>query len=84
MTNSTDQKFEVGNVYQMRFIGDSELTPAYICVKLTAKTATFERFKAKVNLDRFTAKIRNYDSCDYVRAASYSMAPSIYAKNLIG
>lgn len=78
-----NQKFEVGNVYEMGFICDANLKPHYICVKVTAKTATFEMFKSEVNLDRFTAKIRNYEGLEYVRANSYSMSPTIYATNLV-
>ena len=26
-------KFEAGNVYEMRFIGDSDLRPEFICTK---------------------------------------------------
>jgi hypothetical protein len=80
MENSTT-KFEVGNIYEMRFIGDSDLKPKFICVKRTAKTATFERYQAKETLTR---RIKNYNGNEYVLEGSYSMAPSINSKNICG
>jgi len=74
-------KFETGNVYQMNFIGDSDLKPAFICVKVTAKTATFERFKN--SSDKFTAKIKTFSNTEFVTNGGYSMAPSIRATNVI-
>lgn len=77
-----NQRFEVGSIYEMRFIGDSDLKPAYICVKRTNKTASFERFQ-RPN-DSLTRKILTHGEVEYVREGSYSMAPTIYASRLIG
>lgn len=74
--------FEVGNIYQMDFIGDSQLKPHFICVKRTAKTATFERFKS--NKDSITRKIQVFNNSEYIREGSYSMAPAIYANKVVG
>ena len=73
-------KFEVGNVYEMRFIGDNDLRPQFICVKRTAKTATFERFKGTESLTR---RVKEYGGEEYVLEGSYSMAPSIHAKRVV-
>ena len=80
MENSI-KKFEVGSIYEMRFICDSDLRPQYICVKRTAKTVTFEKFQGTETLTR---RIKNYDSSEYVLEGNYSMAPSIRAKNICG
>jgi hypothetical protein len=74
--------FETGNIYQMNFIGDSELKPQYICVKTTGKTATFERFRNPS--DKITRKIKVWDNVEYIVDGSYSMAPSIYADKVVG
>jgi hypothetical protein len=74
--------FETGNIYQMNFIGDSELKPQYICVKTTGKTATFERFRNPS--DKITRKIKVWDNVEYIVDRSYSMAPSIYADKVVG
>ena len=78
---TTVAKFEEGNIYQMGFIGDSELKVKFICTKITAKTATFERFQGT---EKFTKKINNYSGVEYVRYGSYSMAPTIYSDKIIG
>lgn len=75
------KKFEVGNIYFMHFIGDSELRPQWICVKRTAKTVTFERFKQTESIKR---KIKVWDGAEYILLGSYSMAPSINAKRVAG
>jgi hypothetical protein len=74
--------FETGNIYQMNFIGDSELKSQYICVKTTGKTATFERFRNPS--DKITRKIKVWDNVEYIVDGSYSMAPSIYADKVVG
>jgi hypothetical protein len=67
------QKFEIGQSYQMTFIGDSELRPEFLCTKRTAKTVTF-----KGKHEVLTKKIRfDNDQHEYVVAGSYSMAPTI-------
>ena len=75
------KKFEVGNIYVMLFIGDSELRPQWICIKRTAKTATFKRCNDQ---ELITRKIKSYDNTEFVMYGSYSMAPSINAKRIIG
>lgn len=79
MTSKTT-KFETGNVYEMRFIGDSELKVKWICTKLTAKNATFQKFEGS---EKITKKIRTYNNVDYILQGSYSMAPSIHADRIV-
>lgn len=79
MTTTTTQ-FETGNVYEMTFIGDSNLRPEFICVKRTPKTVTFERFKGTESMTR---KIKVYDNCEYILDGSYSMAPRIKADKIV-
>ena len=74
--------FAVGNIYCMQFIGDSDLKPKWICVKLTPKTATFEKFKNPS--ESITRKIKTYAGIDYIVNGSYSMAPSIHADKVVG
>lgn len=75
-------KFEEGNIYEMRFIGDADLKPHYICVKRTAKTATFERFKNPQ--DSIKRKINFHNGVEYIKEGGYSMAPTIYADKIVG
>tara|TARA_R110002012_G_scaffold4881_2_gene22312 strand:- start:1063 stop:1305 length:243 start_codon:yes stop_codon:yes gene_type:complete len=79
MTSKTT-KFETGSVYEMRFIGDSELKVKWICTKLTAKNATFQKFEGS---EKITKKIRTYNNVDYILQGSYSMAPSIHADRIV-
>jgi len=79
MTNTT--KFEAGNVYEMRFIGDSELKPQFICTKRTAKTVTFEKFCS--NEKPMSRRIKTYNNVEYILDGSYSMAPSISADKIV-
>ncbi len=79
---TTVNQFETGNIYEMRFIGDSDLRPKYICVKRTATKVTFERFQNPG--DSITRKIKVWDNNEFIVDGSYSMAPSINAKNLVG
>jgi len=74
--------FEVGNIYRMNFIGDSQLKPQYICVKRTAKSATFESIKNPK--DSITRKIQVFNNSEYIREGCYSMAPTIYADKVVG
>ena len=74
-------QFEAGNIYEMSFIGDSELKPQWICIKRTAKTVTFERFQKKESITR---RIKSYNNCEYILDGSYSMAPSINAGKVVG
>ena len=75
-------KFETGNIYGMKFIGDSNLVTPWICVKRTAKTVTFERFKNPS--ESMNRRIKMYQGVEYVVEGNYSMAPSIRANNIIG
>jgi hypothetical protein len=81
-TQNTTIEFEAGNIYQMKFIGDSDLKPQYICVKTTGKTATFERFKNPSEV--ITRKIKVWNGVQYIVDGTYSMAPSIYADKIVG
>lgn len=78
MTATT--QFETGNVYEMTFIGDSNLRPQWICINRTAKTVTFERFKGTESMTR---RIKEWDGCEYILDGSYSMAPQIKATRLV-
>ena len=79
---NTAAKFELGQTYNMTFIGDSNLKVPYKCVKLTAKTATFTSPK---NGETITRRIKKgyYDGVEYVLEGSYSMAPCISADKKI-
>ena len=77
---STHTKFEEGNVYEMRFIGDSDLLPKWICTKRTAKTATFERFGKS---ETITRRVKEYEGVEYILDGNYSMAPSIHANRVV-
>lgn len=83
-------KFEVGNIYQMRFIGDSELVLKWICIKITEKTASFKQIKLPFNgvvceNDIITRRIKNNsNNVNYIVDGKYSMAPSIHANNVVG
>ena len=70
-------KFETGATYQMRFIGDNELRPEFVCIKRTAKTATF-----KGDNEIITRKIKTFgdNGSEYIVTGNYSMAPSINAE----
>lgn len=74
--------FEVGNIYEMRFITDSDLRPKFICVKRTAKTVSFERFKSPT--DKMTRRIKESAGVEYILHGNYSMAPIIRATNVVG
>ena len=81
-TANTETRFEEGNIYQMTFIGDSDLKPQFICIKRTAKTATFQRFQSKE--EAITRKIKVYNNSEYIVDGSYSMAPSINSNKIVG
>lgn len=76
--NNTMTKFEVGKKYEMRFIGDSELKPVFVCVSRTLKIAKFE-----VKHETLTRKIKVYNNFEYVLEGSYSMSPSIRADKIV-
>ena len=78
---TTTAKFETGNVYQMTFIGDSDLRPEWICIKRTAKTVTLQRFQKTETINR-RIKVDHVGG-EFVVDGSYSMAPAIYAKRCV-
>ena len=78
------REFEVHSVYEMRYIGDSDLLVDYIVLKRTAKTITFDRFPHPL-LEPFSRRVRlDSEGREYIVDGSYSMAPSISAKNISG
>ena len=81
---ATTIKFEEGNIYEMRFIGDSDLRPQWICTKRTAKTVTFERFKSTESITRRVKMSSGHTNYEYILDGSYSMAPSINADKIVG
>jgi len=74
-------KFEVGNVYEMTYVGDSNLRPKYICVKRTDKSVTFERFQSKD--EKITRRVKVWNNSEFVVDGNYSMAPIINASRII-
>ena len=80
--NTEMTKFEIGNIYEMSFIGDSDLRPKFICVAITKTTATFERFKNPS--ESIKRKIKVYDNVEYIIDGNYSMAPIIKASRVVG
>ncbi len=81
MTNETI-KFEEGNIYEMRFIGDSDLRVKYYCAKRTAKTVRLEVYKRPS--ESLTRKIKVYSGVEYIVEGNYSMAPSVKADRIVG
>lgn len=75
----TTAKFQIGKTYQMLFIGDADLRPKFVCVKRTDKTVTLKGTHETLN-----CRIKEYNGCEYIKAGSYSMAPSIYADKVVG
>ena len=80
--NTEITKFEIGNIYEMSFIGDYDLRPKFICVAITKTTATFERFKNPS--ESIKRKIKIYDNVEYIIDGNYSMAPIIKASKVVG
>lgn len=78
----TTTKFEIGNIYEMRFITDSDLSVKYICVKRTEKTVKFERFGNPS--DSISKKVKVYNNEEYVVTENYSLAPCIKASRIVG
>ena len=74
-------KFSKGNIYEMSFIGDSDLKVKFICTKTTPKTATFEKFKGS---EKITRKINTRNGVEFVNYGNYSMTPSISANKIVG
>ena len=82
MNANTNTKFEAGNIYEMNFIGDSQLKPKYICVKRTKATATLSCLTTKENITR-RIKI-DHNNNEYILDGSYSMSPSIRSNKVVG
>lgn len=77
------QNFQVGSIYEMLFIGDSELKPQFICTARTEKFATFESIKDQSEVFKRKIKIDNENN-EYILSGNYSMAPSINSKRAVG
>lgn len=75
-------KFEAGNIYEMRFITDSDLSVKYICVKRTEKTVTFERFMNPSDL--ISKKVKVHNNEEYIVTGNYSMSPVIKSSRIVG
>jgi hypothetical protein len=74
-------KFETGNIYQMKFIGDSNLLVKYVCLSRTAKKITFGKVGSEETISRM---VKVYDNIEYVLEGNYSMAPIIKADIIVG
>lgn len=74
-------RFETGNIYEMRYIGDSELRPQWICIKLTAKTATFKSLTYDEVISR---RIKTHGGTQYILKGTYFNAPCIKATRVVG
>ena len=72
--------FNPGSVYEMSFIGDSNLRPQFVCVKRTAKTATFKAIDSNETLKR---RVKVYDNSEFVLDGNYSMSPRIKASRKV-
>jgi len=85
MTYETKQPankaFEVHSVYAKSSIVDSQSKTKFICLKRTAKTVTFQKFQ-QPNSEKITRMIQSYNGVEYISFGSYSMAPSISAKDI--
>ena len=74
------RRFELNETYEMRYIGDSDLITLWKCIRLTAKTATFQRENSN---EIVTRKIKESQTEEYAVHGPYSMAPSIHAKRKV-
>lgn len=74
-------RFEVGNVYEMTFIGYSDLRPQYICTKRTDKSVSFERFQRAS--EKITKRVKVWDNAEFIIDGNYSMAPRIKATRIV-
>lgn len=72
--------FNIGSVYEMTFIGDSNLRPQFVCIKRTKATATF---KAVEGSETLTRRVKVYDNSEYVLEGNYSMSPRIKAERIV-
>lgn len=81
MTAQTNT-FEIGNIYEMRFVTDSQLRPHFICSKRTAKTAWFKDINSN---ERVSRRIKiDSEGNEYIVDGNYSMAPTINSKKVVG
>ena len=78
----TTAQFQKGNIYAKCSIVDSQCKSPYICIKRTDKTVTFEKYQQPGQ--KYTFRIKEYGSSEYILFGSYSMAPAIYADKIIG
>ena len=74
--------FEQGKKYQMKFIGDNDLRPVYICLKRTAKTVILKSENTGEILKR-RIKIYSDTNGEYILEGNYSMAPKISAERIV-
>ena len=74
--------FEANKIYQMRFIGDSDLKVNYLCVGRTAKRATFQKVGSTSEVIKRGVKV--HGGTEYVLEGSYSMSPCIKASRIVG
>ena len=81
MTQS-NATFQAGDIYEMTFITDSQLRPKYLCTKRTAKTAWFQALNSSEEITRRISK--DFDGNERIVDGSYSMAPSINSKRVVG
>jgi hypothetical protein len=81
MNNATTQ-FEEGNIYEMRFVTDSDLRVKFCCTRRTPKMATFSAVDRTETIKR-RIKV-GYEGEEYVVDGKYSMAPTIRASRVVG
>jgi len=76
-------RFEVGNIYELRFVGDHNVRPQYICTKRTALSVSFEEFNSP-HAPKLTKRFKIHNGHEYITAGNYSMAPIIRADKVVG
>ncbi len=78
MTNAT---FQVGNTYNMKWIGDADANTACTVVKRTAKFVTFEI--EGYGVKRCGIKLSDYELNEFaLPLGAYSMAPCVRAERV--
>lgn len=81
---NSNKTFRESGVYEMTFVGDSQLRPRFICTKRTKSMATFKRLNTKQEeVIKRRVKVGS-DGSEYVLDGSYSMSPQIKASNCVG
>lgn len=73
-------QFEAGKHYEMRFLTDADLLVPHKCLKRTAQTAVFKNLNSG---ETFRRRIKSFRGEEYIKEGSYSMPPTIYAKNRV-